>query len=250
MAPTDIGNYREVAAPPALSSHVACLWWRKGTPARVLPDGCVDLVWTGADLIVAGPATRALVPEVPPGEPKLGVRFRIGAAGVSMGLSADELLNRSPPLAEVWAEGEEVAERVAEAPSVRAELTALVSSVEARLASVAAPDPLVRAAVRALCRPRVRMGTLCDRLGISQRQLRRRFHGAVGYHPMMLARVLRLQRFLALARNADGLARIAAEAGYADQPHLTRDCVELAGLPAAALLANGAGPAGERLTPG
>jgi hypothetical protein len=35
---------------------------------------------------------------------------------------------------------------------------------------------------------------------------------------------------------------------YADQPHLTRDGARLTGLPAAALLATGAGPAGERIS--
>jgi hypothetical protein len=59
--------------------------------------------------------------------------------------------------------------------------------------------------------------------------------------------VLRLQRFLALAGRGGDLARLAADAGYADQPHLTRDCARLAGLPAVTLLATGAGPAGERL---
>ena len=51
--------------------------------------------------------------------------------------------------------------------------------------------------------------------------------------------MLRFRRFLALAESgADAdLARIASEAGYADQPHLTRECGELAGLPPAALLA-------------
>jgi AraC-like DNA-binding protein len=63
--------------------------------------------------------------------------------------------------------------------------------------------------------------------------------------------VLRFQRFLALARTprAAGrpdLAWLAAEAGYADQAHLTRECTRLAGLPPAALLATGAGPSGER----
>jgi AraC-like DNA-binding protein len=50
---------------------------------------------------------------------------------------------------------------------------------------------------------------------------------------------MRLRRFLALAE-ADAshdLARAAVEAGYADQPHLTRECTQLAGLPPAALLA-------------
>jgi AraC-like DNA-binding protein len=60
--------------------------------------------------------------------------------------------------------------------------------------------------------------------------------------------VLRLQRFLRLAeRDGDDLARLAAEAGYSDQAHLTRDCRELCGLPAGALLSAGAVPAGERL---
>jgi hypothetical protein len=60
--------------------------------------------------------------------------------------------------------------------------------------------------------------------------------------------VLRLQRFLRLARRGGDLARLAAEAGYADQPHLTRESARLAGLPAAALLAAGAAPAGEPLS--
>ncbi|GGB64488.1 hypothetical protein GCM10011505_51070 [Tistrella bauzanensis] len=47
---------------------------------------------------------------------------------------------------------------------------------------------------------------------------------------------------LSLARNAHaadilGLADLAAAAGYADQPHMTRDCRRLAGLPPARLLA-------------
>jgi hypothetical protein len=51
---------------------------------------------------------------------------------------------------------------------------------------------------------------------------------------------MRLRRFLALAESAPSpdLARAAAEAGYADQPHLTRECADLAGLPPAALLAS------------
>ena len=34
------------------------------------------------------------------------------------------------------------------------------------------------------------------------------------------------------------------QARYADQPHLTRACARLTGLPAAALVASGAGPVG------
>ncbi|MGH9192008.1 MAG: DUF6597 domain-containing transcriptional factor, partial [Acidimicrobiales bacterium] len=55
-----------------------------------------------------------------------------------------------------------------------------------------------------------------------------------------LARILRFQRFLDAARSSPSprrdLARLAAETGYADQAHLTRDSRQLAGLPPAALL--------------
>jgi AraC-like DNA-binding protein len=241
--------YREIAPPPELASHVACLWWRTGSPPRVIPDGCVDLVWTGAGVIVAGPATRAMVPRLN-GEMKIGVRFRVGAAGAALGFPAGELLDTSPGIEDVWTDGGELTERVDEISDPGGRLGVLTEAVAGRLARLPAPDPVVRAAVHEVARPRSRVGELGGQLGISERQLRRRFEHAVGYPPKTLARVLRLQRFLGLAeRDGADLARLAAEAGYADQPHLTRDCAELAGLPAAALLASGAGPAGERLIP-
>lgn len=55
-----------------------------------------------------------------------------------------------------------------------------------------------------------------------------------------MRRVLRFRRFVswadAGARGGD-LAGVAFGLGYADQAHLTRDCVRLAGLTPAALLA-------------
>lgn len=241
-------GYMELPPPPQLAAGVACLWWSgPGPKRRVLPDGCADIVWTGTDLVVAGPATRAVMPTVNTGVSKLGIRFRVGAAGPALGLPAAELLDRSPPLREVLARGEEFTERVGEAPDVATGLGLLAEAV-ATLGSAPEPDPLVRAAVFEIGRPRTRIAALGDRIGISERQLRRRFRDAVGYSPRTLGRVLRLQRFLALADAGQrDLARMAADAGYADQSHLTRDCTELAGLPPAALLATGAGSAGERL---
>ena len=64
-------------------------------------------------------------------------------------------------------------------------------------------------------------------------------------------RIQRFQHFLALAEQQPGaaLSRLALEAGYADQAHLTRECRRLSGLSPAALLAAGATPAGERSAP-
>src|SRR4051794_36067130 len=238
--------YRELPPPPAIAAHVMCVWTREGLPAvRVLPDGCVDIVWTGEALIVAGPATRAVVPEVPANATKVGVRFRTGAAARALGLPAAELRDESVPLEEVWgARGRELADRAAESSGPPETVALLCRAV----ADAPAPDPLVRAAVRELAHPRRRVAELCKSLAISERQLRRRIEEAVGYSPRTLARVLRLQRFLRLAEQGGAdLARLAAEAGYADQAHLTRDCSDLCDLPAGALLSAGAAAAGERL---
>ena len=238
--------YRELPPPPPIAAHVMCLWTREGPAAeRVLPDGCADIVWTGEQLLVAGPATRPVVPEVPAESTKAGIRFRTGAAAQALGLPAAELRDESVALEEIWgARGRELSERTADAPSARERLRLLSRAV----AGVPAPDPLVRAAVHELAGPRARVSELCRSLFISERQLRRRIEQAVGYSPRTLARVLRLQRFLRLAeRDGDDLARLAAEAGYADQSHLTRECTDLCGVPAGALLAAGAAPAGERL---
>jgi AraC-like DNA-binding protein len=197
----------------------------------------VDVVWTGERLVVAGPATGPVMAKVPAGAAAMGVRFRVGAAGAALGLPAAELLDATIALEDLWGcDGADLAERIGSAGTPTEQLRALVAAVGAR---GAAPDPVVRAAATGVQRAA---------LGIGDRQLRRRFADAVGYGPKTLQRVLRFQRFLALAARevrAD-LARLALEAGYADQAHLTRECTRLAGLPPAALLAAGAGPAGDR----
>jgi AraC-like DNA-binding protein len=91
-----------------------------------------------------------------------------------------------------------------------------------------------------LRRPGARAEGVAERLDVSERQLRRRCQAAVGYGPATLRRVLRFRRFVSWAdAGAPGgdLATIAAELGYADQAHLTRECTRLAGQTPTALIA-------------
>jgi AraC-like DNA-binding protein len=225
-----------------MAAYVACLWTSRAKGGHVLPDGCADVVWTGSGLVVAGPSTAPDPAPVPVGTPVFGVRFRLGAAGPALGLPAEELTDQRVPLEAVW--GPDIEERVAAGG-----LPELVQQVRRRLRSAERVDPLARAAALGLARPDARVAELGDRLGISERQLRRRFADAVGYGPKTLARVLRFQRFLALAAATAAppdLAGLAFAAGYADQAHLTRECARLSGRTPATLLAAGPTPAGER----
>jgi AraC-like DNA-binding protein len=89
---------------------------------------------------------------------------------------------------------------------------------------------------------------LAARLAISERQLRRRVAAAVGYGPKRLARVFRLRRALDAAHAGDELARVAFDAGYADQAHFANECRALAGASPSALLATRPFPARQRLS--
>jgi AraC-like DNA-binding protein len=239
----DGGLYREGAPRPSLRAAVACVWRREAPPggrSRVLPDGCVDLVWTSdAGPFVAGPDTGAALRQLGAGFEATGLRLRTGFAAAALGVPATELRDARVPLADVWGRrGAELEERLGEATGHDERRQLLEAAVAARLGDVDAPDPVVLAAIAALGRPGARVSEVAARLPLSERQLRRRFHESVGYGPKTLERVLRFQRFL---RSSEGdLSRRAADAGYADQAHLTRACVELSGLSPSRLLAGGA----------
>ena len=213
---------------PLHSPLVDCTWERRTTVGgahRVLPDACVDLIWSGERLIVAGPDTRARIVATTPGLATVGVRLRSGAAGHVLGLPASELLDQVPDAAEVL--GRYAAESLLDALH-RAEdpHAVLVRAVSVRAG--AGPDRLVQAAVAALDRPAARVEAVAQELGLSARQLQRRVVDAVGYGPKMLARVLRFRRLISLAPGS--LVELALEAGYADQAHMTAEVTRLAGL--------------------
>jgi AraC-like DNA-binding protein len=241
-------TYREQAPPPALAPWARCLWvltvQGQGGPGWVVPDGVMDLVASGPELHLAGPDTRPWPVQRAAGAVAVGVRFHPGAGPALLGPPAMELLDTRVLPDALWGRpGRELAERVAEAASPAARLEAMVTGLTARLGSARPPDALVAAAVARLERDpaAARVVALGPLVGLGERQLRRRFRAGVGYSPKILARVLRFQRLLALLRDdrpgRPGLAEVAVMAGYADQAHMTAECVRLAGRSPAALRA-------------
>ena len=209
------------------SPLVACTWEQAtatGQEQRIVPDACVDLIWAGDRLSIAGPDTRPRVATLAPGSRLVGVRLRPGTAGAVLGLPASELCDVSPDAADVL--GRDVAAALLEALAAGSDPHDLLLRA-VHLRGGGAPDPLVSAAVAALGRPRARVAAVAAELGVSARQLQRRVTDAVGYGPKVLARVLRFRRLQALP--AAPLAELALDAGYADQAHMTAEVTRLAG---------------------
>jgi AraC-like DNA-binding protein len=238
--------YRELPAARELHPYVACRWVREvplegGESNLVLPDGCVDLIWRNGRVVIAGPDRAAQPTALNAGETIVGVRLRPGVAGAVLGLPASELLDSRPALDDVLPKAApELTERLGGADEPDRSFRLLEALVGSRLADEAT-DPLVLAGTRRLGFAGSRVDELAAALGISERQLRRRFARAVGYGPKTLDRILRFRRLVSRARaiteREEDLARLAADLGYADQAHMTREAITLSGLSPARLAA-------------
>ncbi len=253
MAGTRGQSYVERPPVPALAGLVSSVWIQQVAPGaepytqRNIPSGGVELVCrAGAAPRVVGPLSGALVEVMAPGTTIVGVRFHPGAAPSMLGLPASELVDLTLEAEELWGRSALALGELADAAATPEDALAGVQRhLVGRLAGAAGPDPLIREAVRQLRWSTDDVGSLTSSLNISERQLRRRCQAATGIAPKALHRTLRFQRFLALAQHAiaqgraptgDGLARLAAEAGYADQPHLNRECLRLTGTTPGAFL--------------
>jgi AraC-like DNA-binding protein len=129
---------------------------------------------------------------------------------------------------------------VSEQPSLSARRSAFEAALRNLLAYAAPCDPLVIASVQWLAHhPHGRIGQLSRWIGISGRQLQRRFSASVGYGPKSLQSILRFQRLLHFAGRAShgrNLAELSADVGYADQAHMTREVQRFSGCPPTVLL--------------
>src|SRR5579875_2682819 len=92
MGRPSVTSYREYRAPALLAPLVACLWEQETEGARaqrVIPDGCLDLVWLAdRELVVAGADTGPRLVMLPARSRSTGIRLRPGAAGAVLGLPA------------------------------------------------------------------------------------------------------------------------------------------------------------------
>ncbi|MER6693693.1 helix-turn-helix transcriptional regulator [Streptomyces minutiscleroticus] len=231
-SPADGGGYAE--RPSRVPGAVVWTNVPAAPAARpVLPDGCMDLLWTEGRLMVAGPDTRAHLPEGPATR-WAGVRFFPGTAPAYLGVPAHELRDRRVDLADLWP-ADRVRRLTARVDAAVGPAAALEELALDRAARADPPDPLLRAIVRGLEAGRP-VAAVADGLGLGARTLHRRSLAAFGYGPKTLGRVLRLQRALALVRSGVPAARTAARAGYADQAHFARDVRDLTGMPLGTLL--------------
>jgi len=238
-------SYVERAPLPGLAGLVRTVWiQRTGAVSyaqRHLPTGGVEIHCPlGGHPQLLGPLTGPQVEVIPAHTTVVGVRFMPGTAP-PLPAMLDDLVDQRLALAQLWgAAVDRLVEAMMGARTPERALLLLQTHLLRAFRRDASVDPLVGEAVRVLMpwHP-VGIDSVAHHLALSASQLRRRCLHAVGVSPKVLQRTLRFQGFLALAqagaaatgrRDADGIAGLAVDAGYADQAHLNRECQRLTGL--------------------
>jgi AraC-like DNA-binding protein len=212
-----------------------------------LPDECFDLFWVeDGSLWLSGPESSSWGPRGgPPGRYAVGVRCRPGVGPALFGIAASEVRDLRVRLDELWParDAAVLGDRLACQPGDLARMTELERAI-GRLAAAARPVDLLALAVAVAAEAgRVRPAPLREfarSAGLSERQIHRRCTEAFGYGPAVLARILRLQRALRLARSRrrpPRLAELAVAAGFFDQQHLAHDAKAITGTTASDLMA-------------
>lgn len=198
------------------------VWRSVGGAAAVIPaDGCLDLILHGGELHVAGPSTVWIPTRSDGDEPTVGVRYAPGAARELLRMELSELRDRFVPLSDVVGRS-----RAGALATGMRELTVTAPGASASLEVTPAGWT---ALVRACARRGDPASSVLGELGWSERRFRRAMAGGFGYGYATLVRIERARRARELLAVGTGIADTAALAGYADQPHLTREFRRLVG---------------------
>jgi AraC-like DNA-binding protein len=156
-----------------------------------------------------------------------GARALLGMPAAELAGSVVELADLLGPL------GVELQDRAVAAPTWEDRFAVLDDVLGRALRDAPAPQAEVAWAWRRVVETggAVEIGALAREVGWSRRHLGARFRAEVGVSPKTVARVVRFDRARALlsGRRRPGLAEVAAECGFFDQAHMTRDWHDLAG---------------------
>lgn len=234
--------YREIPAPPELKDVVRYFWSIEGADVgtqryRLLAESSPGLVffYRSGHGLLAGITDHYC---------EFGISGELGMVGAYLfpyclpamfNISACDATNTQVPLADALGrEGIELQTQVAEAANSEARFHVLAGFLERRKHAARGLASGLFQGIRHLVQHNgnLKLEHLARNLGISHRQLDRRFQGAVGIAPKVFSCLVRFQASLQLPKKQvlHNLTDLALAAGYYDQSHFIRDFREYAGM--------------------
>ena len=253
-------SFRSFSPGPLLSRFVRSFWHYQTGPqphprSRGLPSGTAQLIVdlggdgvgipdacvTGCAATVAGALfngadTRCTLDAGGSPLHYMGVNFTPGGAYPFVGPPGGELRNAHLPLDTLWGirAVDELRERLMQTQTPEQRWQLLEAALLAQLARPLDHHPAVRLALRAFAAaPRgPTIAGVVDQLALSHSRFIALFRDEVGLSPKQFCRVRRFVRVLQhiYPEERPNWAQVAAECGYSDQAHLTRDFQQFAGV--------------------
>lgn len=251
-------DHRSYRPQPDLSALVKCHWTLEvpaemsGTRQRILPDGCIDMIFILGDDIrritpdggfvlqpramVLGQITEAFDVEPQGYVNSFAVRFHPHGFSNFVTKPIRELTNKETPLGEVL--GKDVADaleqRMIHAGGTEERIALAESFLLNKLNDRSMVDQLIDRTVDAILASKgsARIGSIVQDDPAERRKLERMFRDRVGVSPKQLSKVIRLQAALRLMleRQDEKLTHIAYDSAYYDQAHFIKDFREFTGM--------------------
>jgi len=253
-------NYREVSPGPALARYVQCYWFlssaerETGEVQPILPDGRMELVlnlgnhfrrviesgWERQPpVMVVGQMGGPVVVEPTGAVDIVGVRFHPWGAGAFIDAPMAQFRDQLSSLDDVSGKLYRLIKDNQSELLERRSIASLERVLQSALRVQRNSNDLAERAARLIVSSRgaTSVSAIASEVGLTGRQLERRFVAAVGIGPKRLCRLLRFQEALRVAQEQSrpNWAEIAARSGYFDQAHLIRDFSEFSGASPAAL---------------
>ncbi|HEY0179186.1 MAG TPA: helix-turn-helix domain-containing protein, partial [Dokdonella sp.] len=213
---------------------------------RVYADDAERRCARTAGTAFSGQSTRSFLIDTREQIAVMGVVFRPGGGACFLREPMERLCDRHTALADLAGPAADaLRERLLNTPDAAARLAVLEAWLRARFVVDALHPALARALAALERAPCVeRAGGLIAASGYSARHFGTLFRSQVGVGPKRFARLRRFRAALAHVRHGEAVdwARVAADCGFHDQPHLVREFREFAGTtPARYVAARGDG---------
>lgn len=220
-----------------------------GTRLQVIPNGCLELIihlndhhctlpddgkWTKSpDYMIIGLLTSHYEVRFPASVPVFNIRFRPEALYSLFSIPGKEVVQAYGNSTDLLGKDfRDFCHRIKEDKSVQAR----INRTEAYLKRILihrkpSADYVVKAAHLMRSEDIRQIGTISDRVHISQRQLERQFKQRIGISPKKYLRLVRINRVMQLLQNGCplDLTSVAYHCGYFDQAHFIKDFKALTG---------------------
>lgn len=250
-------DYNTFEPPSTLHTLIKCFWTLESNigdkleKQRIVPDGCMEMIFHFGDLykqylsdgsviiqprcFVFGQITSPLDIEPTGCTGIFAVRFFPEGFVPFSTLPISEMENRAVPLSELFGQaGIHLEQEVISAQTTEERIVLCEKFLISRLTTPATIDRVVKSSVETILNlnGQLSVNELIQHVGISRRQLERRFSSVVGISPKQLARIIRLQATIKMLLNGQftSLTAVAYEGDFYDQAHFIKDFKAFTGM--------------------